>query len=226
MSKQNALLLVGSPRESKSTSDVVGSYLLKKLDERGWQTKKGYVGQLIKSEESRSILLDALDKTDLIILSSPLYIDSLPSNTIRALQVIKQHRRSCNNKPQRLVAIINSGFPEAEQNYTALQICRRFAIESGFEWLGGLPLGGGSGVDGKPLDKLGILFRKLIKSLNLSADAINKGELIPEKAIRLMKDYPIMWLYFNILQLGIKLLAKKGGVLDKIHDQPFKDLGW
>ena len=222
MSKQNALLLVGSPRESKSTSDVVGGYLLKKLEERGWQTKKGYVSQLIRSDESRSILLDVLDKTDLIILSSPLYIDSLPSTTIRALQVIKQHRRSCNNKPQRLVAIINSGFPEAEQNYTALQICRRFAIESGFEWLGGLPLGGGSGVDGKAIEKLGVLYRKLIKSLDISADAICKGEQqIPEKAIQLMKDYPIMWLYFNVMQLGIKYLAKKNGVKDRIHDQPF-----
>ena len=226
MSKQNALLLVGSPKESKSTSDVVGSYLLKKLEERGWQTKKGYVSQLIRSDESRSTLLDVLEKTDLIILSSPLYIDSLPSTTIRALQAIKQHRQSSNNKPQRLVAIINSGFPEAEQNYTALQICRRFAIESGVEWLGGLPLGGGLGVDGKPLDKLGMLFRKLIKSLDISADAINKGEQIPEKAIQLMKDYPIMWLYFNAMQFGIKYLAKKSGVLDKIHDQPFKDLGW
>ena len=107
-------------------------------------------------------------------LSSPLYVDSLPSTTIRALQEIKQHRRSCNNKPQRLVVIINSGFPEAEQNYTALQICRRFALESGFEWLGGLPLGGGSGVDGKAIEKQGILFRKLVKSLDLSADALVK----------------------------------------------------
>ena len=41
-----------------------------------------------------------------------------------------------------------------------------------------------------------------------------------------MKDYPIMWMYFNVMQFGIKYLAKKGGVLDKIHDQPFKDLGW
>jgi len=71
-----------------------------------------------------------------------------------------------------------------------------------------------------------MLFRKLIKSLDISAEAINKGEQIPENAIQLMKDYPIMWMYFNVMQFGIKYLAKKGGVLDKIHDQPFKDLGW
>lgn len=221
MSKQTAFLLVGSPRESKSTSEVVGSYLLKKLEERGYQTEKGYVSHLMRSDESKSILLDIIDKTDLVILSSPLYIDSLPSTTIRALTIIKEHNQSCNNKYQRLVAISNSGFPESDQNHIALQICRRFAIESGFEWLGGLPLGGGAGIDGQPLEKFGILYKKITKSLELTADAICIGEQIPEKAIRLMEGYPIKWLYFIALKFGIKYLAKKNGVKDRIHDQPF-----
>jgi hypothetical protein len=224
MSKQKALLLVGSPRESKSTSDVVGSYLLKKLEERGWQTEKGYVSQFIRSDESRSDLLDVLDKTDLVILSSPLYIDSLPSTTIRALKLIKEHKQSREKRYQQLIAIINSGFPEAEQNYTALQICRRFAIESGFEWLGGLPLGGGAGIDGQPLEKYGILNKKLINSLDISSDAICNREQIPEKAIRLIESYPIKWLYFNFLKFfGIRYLAKKNGVLGQIHDQPYRN---
>lgn len=221
MSKQKALLLVGSPRGSKSTSDVVGSYLLKKLEERGYQTEKDYVSHLIKSDESRSVLLDIIDNTDLVILSSPLYIDCLPSTTIRALTVIKEHKQSCNKKYQQLVAISNSGFPEADQNHIALQICRRFAIESGFEWLGGLPLGAGAGIDGQPFEKSRILYKKIIKSLDLSAEALCKGEQIPEKAIRLIEGYPIKWLYFIALKFGVKYMAKKNGVKGQIHDQPF-----
>jgi hypothetical protein len=221
MAKQKVLLLVGSPKESKSTSDVVGSYLLKKFEEKGYQTEKSYANQLINLE-CKNALLEIIDETDFIILSSPLYIDCLPSQMIHALQVIKEHRKVNKRKCQRLIAISNSGFPEGKQNNTALEICRRFAIESGFEWLGGLPLGGGAGIDGKPLDRFGIYSKRLLKSLDLSVEAFSNGEPIPDNAIRLMDRFTTTRGYSLIVRIGIRLIAKKNGALNRIHDQPFK----
>lgn len=48
-----------------------------------------------------------------------------------------------------MVGIVNSGFPEAFHNDTALAILRRFAAETGFQWAGGLALGGGGTIDKK-----------------------------------------------------------------------------
>lgn len=167
-------------------------------------------------------MLEIIDEIDYLILSSPLYIDCLPSQMIHALKIIKEHRKVNKRKSQKLIAISNGGFPEGKQNNTALEICRRFAIESGFEWLGGLPLGGGAGIDGKPLDRFGIHSKRLIKSLDLSVEALSNGEPIPDNAIRLMDRFTTSKGYPIIVRIGIRLIAKKNGVLSRIHDQPFK----
>jgi len=57
-----------------------------------------------------------------------------------------------------IVAIANSGFPEAEHSQTALEVCRLFARQVGFDWAGGLAMGGGGMVSGQPLAELGAEF--------------------------------------------------------------------
>lgn len=37
----------------------------------------------------------------------------------------------------------------------ALAICEIFALPTGFDWVGGLALGGGQGIDGIPLEQAG-----------------------------------------------------------------------
>ncbi len=97
-------------------------------------------------------MLSAVDGARIIVLASPLYIDSVPAPVIRAMELIRDHRaHSPAPNEQRLLTIVNSGFPEVRHNFIALEIYKRFAVEAGFTWAGGLALGMGEAIAGEPL---------------------------------------------------------------------------
>jgi hypothetical protein len=150
--------------------------------------------------------------------------DSLPALLTRTLELIASRRGGRGrNSRQRLVAIVNNGFPEAEQNAIALRICRRFASETGFEWAGGLALGGGEAINGRPLTDVKGMARNAISSLDLAADALAAGKPIPDRAVRLMAK-PIIWsrLYTWIGTRGWRRRAATHGVADRLDDRPYQ----
>ncbi len=220
---KNVLLLIGSPKATRSTSESLGTYLLDKIREQEVETEKILVATAIKTEQGIEGLLKALDCSDLVILAFPLYIDSLPYPVIRALELIADHR-SKTGMPgkKRLVAICNCGFPEAEHTDTALAMCRQFARETGIEWAGGLGLGSGGAIDGRDLNKRGGMVKNVRRSLDIAAGALCQGVAVPEEAIKLMSERLMpVWLYLLIGGSGWKRLARKNGVIDKIDGQPY-----
>ena len=156
-------------------------------------------------------MLKLVDKSDLIILAFPLYVDSLHSQVIKTLELIAEHQKGKRNLNKKsLVAISNSGFPEAKQNHIALEVCRIFAKEVGFTWAGGLAMGGGGMISGRPLEEVGGAARNQIKALQISADALAKGEAIPERAVVLMAKLGIpRWMYTWMGNHGWKKEAKE-----------------
>ena len=89
---RKALLLVGSPKPGASSSESLGAYLLEELEKRGVETQTMHVTKAVRSEEATEELLAAVDSADLVVLSFPLYIDSLPAPAIRALELIAGRR--------------------------------------------------------------------------------------------------------------------------------------
>ena len=115
MQKPNQVaLLVGSPKGPNSTSNSVGTYLVEKLEQNGVPYKKVYISQCLRSEEKKADLLRLVDESDLIVLASPLYVDSLHGQAIESLELIAQNQKG---KPdlhkKSFLAISNSGFPES-----------------------------------------------------------------------------------------------------------------
>lgn len=221
---EKVLLIVGSPRLKKSTSEALGDYILEKLKQKGVDTKKIKIDDVLKEEGGIKKLIFAINNSDFIIFSSPLYVDSLPANVTRALEIIADNRKEKDIlKKQSILAICNCGFPEAAHNHTALAIYKCFAKESGFEWAGGLALGGGEAIGGKPINKTGWIGRNLLKSLDLVADAVFEGKTVPEKAVKLIEK-PIMpnWLYLFVGRFGWIFQAKKYDARKKINDQPYQ----
>lgn len=220
---KRALLVVGSPRGLASTSESLGTYLLCRLREHGFETEKTYANVCVSSDRNREILLKLVDGSDLLILALPLYVDSLPSRLVATLELIAEHKRT-ENAPvgQRLIAIVNSGFPEARQNDTALGICRRFAKESGIEWAGGLALGGGQTIAGKPLSEVGGAVRNVMKALDLTAAAIAEDEPVPKKAVDLMAKPMIpSWLYVWMANRGWNRQMNEYGTRSRLYDRPY-----
>jgi multimeric flavodoxin WrbA len=139
-----ALMLLGSPKSSASTSEVLGGYLLKCLEEMGWSTKTLKLRPRLFRAEGLKELFSLVDWADLIVPAFPLYVDSLPALVTQALEVLYAGRRDLiESGTRRIFPIVNNGFPEAYQNAPALAICRNFAEKTGMIWAGSLALGAG-----------------------------------------------------------------------------------
>jgi len=222
--KKRVLLLVGSAKHPHSTSESLGTYLIEKLQERGFETETFFIHKSLNSDDRREALLSATNHADIIVMAFPLYVDCLPYLVIRTMELIA---KNCQEKKdlmeQSLLCIVNNGFPEAHQNETAIAICRKFARETGFKWAGGLALGGGEAINGKPLLEVkGMIARHVIKSLNLTADALSAGKSVPQEAVKIMaKPFIPRWMYICLGGMRWKRDAKKHGVHKKLYNRPY-----
>jgi multimeric flavodoxin WrbA len=219
---RHALLLVGSPRTRKSTSNSLGSYLFEHLAAQGVQTTTINIHTSVNSSARMQTLLEAVDDADLVFLAFPLYVDSLPAPVINVLEQIETHRKG-QFSHKLFAAIANCGFPEAHHNDIALAICATFACQARFEWAGGLALGAGEGlIHGASLNELGGRVIPLKHALELAAEALARGEAIPLQA-REIVEKPIIpgWMYLLMGAYGWKQQAKKFGADRKMKDQPY-----
>jgi len=224
MSKPNkALLLVGSPKTSSSTSFSLGNSLLLKLEEKGLLIEREFVYRLIRKEDGQQKLLKKVDDADLIILSFPLYIDCLPAGVIKILELIRDHRKLLLvSKKQAFTVIINCGFPETQHNFVAADICKIFAKEVGFDWKGALTLGMGGFIAERGLKNEGGMVKNIILGFDIAAAALTKDDVIPEEAIELVGKKVMPYsLYTKMGNLGWILQAKKFGARKKIKNRPY-----
>ena len=194
---RRAVLLVGSPKTRKSTSNSLGTYLFEQLSVQSIQTETIYLHTVLRSPSKMQALLDAVDAADLVTLAFPLYVDTLPAPVIEAMEQITAHRKGRNRVHRQLfAAVANCGFPEAFQCNTALANCETFARQAGFVWAGGMALGAGHMLDGKPLAEGGGMTVMMRQSLDLAAKALAQGQAIPQAARDgLAKPVIPHWLY-------------------------------
>jgi multimeric flavodoxin WrbA len=220
---RRALLLVGSPKKGKSTSNSLGEYLFDQLDQRSIQTETVFLYNALHSPEKMRALLDAVDTADLVMAAFPLYVDALPGPVVNVLERIAAHRQGRDSStPQLFTAITNNGFPEVHQCTTALAICEVFAQQAGFEWAGGLALGGGAMIDGAALVRMGGRTKRIRQSLDLAASALAQGQPIPVAAQdSLGKPVIPHWMYRLIGQLRWKSDAKSHGAQKLLKRQPY-----
>ena len=222
MSARRAVLLVGSARPpGTGNSEALASYLLARLVEGGMETEVFHVHRCQRPEKERA-LFEAVDEADLFVLSTPLYVDALPYLVTRCCERMAAHRAA---KPtehrSRMVALVNCGFPELEHTRTALEICRVFARQAGFESAGGLGLGGGEALAGKPLESLGGMVRHVRRGLDLAAEALLDGQPVPEEAQALLAR-PIIpsRLYTLLGNIGWRRTARRLGTSRRLGDRP------
>lgn len=223
IAKKNVLLLVGSAKGQRSTSASLGAYLLAKLQGYGFEATRIRTHKAIKTDAQRKRLIHAVQEADVIVLSFPLYVDCLPYTVTRTLEILADHfNAQTNRREQRFLAIANCGYPESRQNQTAIDICRQFARQTGLVWAGGLALGGGGAIAGQPLEKVKGVARHVIKSLDLTAEALSKNLPVPEKAVELMARQLIpTWLYRTISHIQFLTRARRYGTSKLLKRCPF-----
>ncbi|MFL5458488.1 MAG: hypothetical protein ACJ78X_18980, partial [Myxococcales bacterium] len=203
-----SVVLVGSARpKATSTSEVLGSALVP----RGGELVH-FVTEFVHDGGAAQRCIEDVLASDLFVLASPLYVDSLPFLATRALERIASAAARSAKRP-RCAAVINCGFPEAEHCTPALRIVRSFADEAGFVWAGGLALGGGEIIHGQPLEKVGKVVVRARAALESAAAALQDGEPIPDEAIEELSR-PLLppWLYRVAGEWRWWLDARQNGV--------------
>ena len=221
---KSSVLLVGSPKGPNSSSNSLGTYLTDQLCQKGIPSKKVYLSQIQSSDKNRTELFRLIDESDLIILAFPLYVDSLHSQVIKTLELISEHEANKAEKSKKFfVAIANSGFTEAVHNSIALKVCEIFASQVGYTWGGGLAMGGGGMIAGRPLSDLKGMVRNQTKALDMAADALANGKPIPQEATGLISKlgFP-KFLYTWTGNRGWKQQAKEHIKLKEMYSQPYK----
>jgi len=220
---RRALLLVGSPKTRKSTSNSLGTYLSEQLGAQSIQTETIYLHTVLRSPEKMRALLDAVDAADLVTLAFPLYVDTLPAPVIEALERITAHRKDRDRTRRQLfAAIANCGFPEAFQCNTALTNCESFARGAGFTWAGGMALGAGHMLDGVLLAEGGGMTMMMRQNLEQAAKALAQGQAIPQAARDgLAKPVIPHWLYRLTGWLRWNKQSKDYGAKKLLKRQPY-----
>ena len=226
---KTALLLVGSAKPAgDSTSEALGSYLAQRLQECGIATTTMHVARVLRTEERTAALLAAVGAADVVILAFPLYVDCLPYLVTKALERIAAHRLGSYGTAEAdatrpmFLAIANCGFPEAAHNATALAICEQFAEAAGFAWAGGLALGEGGAISGRPLAEVGGMARNVLSALDLVAEALAAGRPAPAEAVQLMaRPFIPATAYMLMGDLGWLLRARQNRVLTRLGARPF-----
>jgi multimeric flavodoxin WrbA len=80
---------------------------------------------------------------DVIILAFPLFVHSLPSNTLKFLVELENIISSEQTENLIMYAIINNGFYEGKQNNIAFEIIKNWCGHSGVKFGGGIGQGAG-----------------------------------------------------------------------------------
>jgi NAD(P)H-dependent FMN reductase len=219
---RRALLLGGSPRGDASVSSALLAHLATLLAERGLTVETESLQRSSSGDPELRGLQARLAEADVVVLATPLYVDSLPGPVTAALELLARRREPGSSSRPRFLALVNCGFPEAVHNDTALAICRLFAKQARLEWIGGLGIGGGGMLAGRPLAELGARARSVTRALSLTADAIARGRVVPEEARRLVARRPIpRWLYRLMANWGFRQEARRYGTLARQGARPY-----
>jgi hypothetical protein len=207
---KHALLLVGSPKGLKQGSSArLGGLLFDHLEKRGIKIDALHIHAALLSRDPQ-ILRRGVSGADLVVLATPLYVDSLPAPVIWAMEQLATEKlpEQLRTHPRRFAALINCGFPEPSQNATCAGICQQFAQSVGFEWAGALIFG-----------TAGAPTRRVRRAIELAAVALAAGGVIPEEAC-LSKPVVPPWLY-PLTNFTWKLQARNRGKRKNLRATPY-----
>lgn len=167
----------------------------KDADITSYELHRKYISEFTVKE-----LLDM----DAWVIFCPLYVDGLPSHLLSCLM---QLENACPNKRINVYGVINCGFYEGDQTDVAFGILRNFCTRCGFDFCGGMGIGGGGILSmiphlaNKKRTKIGVLIK-----FNGLARKIVKGETyelrytsvtMPEKIYKTGAE--VTWRITNVL---------------------------
>ncbi len=179
---RGAVLVVAASHRRRSNSAAIGRYLAAELSRAGASVRFLDLAEGGPEGDLRQAVEEAAGCRQVVLVAS-LYHDAINARATAALEAWADAPKP--DDPPACAAIVHSGYPEPVHTAVALAICRRFADEVGWPWRGGLTAGATSPLGGRDLREAGPVARNLRRALSRMAQALARGEEVPEEAVRL-----------------------------------------
>jgi len=216
-------ILIGSPKpKGTSASEALARALELRFGRARVHVEIHFATQFVHDDWRAAKAADTMAACDLLLLVTPLYVDSFPGPTTHALELVAAARARAST-PARFALLVNCGFPEAEQNRTAVRIARHFADQASYAWGGALPLGGGGVVTGgSPLDESKGAVRHVVRALDLATAALVNGDAVPPEALEEIVKAPIPDAVYRMIgDLGWRWQVHRHGLpQSELHARP------
>ncbi len=210
---KGSVAVVAASNRRHSNSAAIGRYMAERLSLRGVPVRSIDVAEKGGLTDNFLPAVDLLSGCRHGILVASLYHDTINYMATATLEAWAERTPSGpNGKLLAFSAIIHSGYPEPTHAEVALNICRRFAHEVGWDWQGGLTAGATSMIGGNDLGAAGPLTRNLRRALDLTAEAVAEGGMVPEEAVRLAaRSLLPPWLLIPVANWAMRREAKRRG---------------
>ena len=219
--KKQVIGLVGSPRLEKSASYAMVSFLCSEFKKRGWMTDYFFSHRVWQNDDRFEELVTTIKKADLIVMTYPLYVDAIPAPLVKTLDNLVRSK-DVFSQSKTVMAIVNNGFPEPDQNVLSVQMIRVFTQKMDWKWAGGLMIGGGGIVSQMPIDEGRGPVKRVKEAFLLTAEGIiNDGKVPLDASALLSKPLMNKWIYVRMAHLGWRRRARKLGTKD-LYLQPDK----
>ncbi len=152
------------------------------------------VTEKLRTPADYSRILEQLQDSQAVVFGVPLYVDGIPSNVLRFMEVMESFCRE-NGIHLNVYCIANNGFIEGRQNEPLMQSFEHFCSRAGLTWGGGVGIGGGV-----MLNVTRILFFVNIGLLLLNTvlSMISSGDFFPEDAWISFGESAALLVFFNL----------------------------
>lgn len=223
MKSKKILIFNGSPRK-KGTSYSFARTIKKLAEEDRNTIEIIHIIEYLEEGKSIESLKETIAKSDIIALSSPLYVDSLPHPVIWFFERLIEECKD-ELKGKCFFAVGQCAFPYSEIVKTLIGSCKCFAEAAEMKWIGGLRYGGGVLINGELIENLGKKGEKIISAFKYALDDIYAGRDISPKAQEMLDmKFPKILArpMAALLNHKIKINAKKIGLtVDDIEKKAY-----
>lgn len=199
-------IICGSPKGYKSASYS----FLKNLNDRltGNQINFFYISGNINEITVKEIL-----KNDQLVFAFPNYFGGVPSQLLRALEMIEKEAYENNLKDKTVYAVVNCGFYYSNENRVALETIHCFCKTVGFRYGKGISIGGGGSVNViSRIPVVNLYLKPISKGIDNLVDAIRTSKSQEDQYLEILMPIKI---YIFIAEKIWYIKASKNGLKGK-----------
>lgn len=208
----------GSPK----AKDSVSSLFIKQIEGILESNITVYQATKLSREENIAEALAVIRQADALLIVFPLYVDSLPSRLIKALNLLEEGLSGKGGQLPTVYAICNCGFFEGGHTRIALNIIENFSAHAGLTWGYGIGFGCGGFLQSQsknmskgPAANVYAALQELVRAIQTGGRG-KKNVFVAPKIPRFFYEFMgnLGWLYMA-RKNGVGKLQKAKPHLDK-----------